>query len=160
VTELAHVTGLPLFDNVAYEAHVEAFKHVHAGIEERLWALGAIVDSLERNYGRQAIPEFAGDVGYSPRRVWELGQTYRAWKERDRAQNLSFRHHTIAARQDDPDWAIEIALTTPTPHGGPLSTREFEEELQQRKEEAYVVEGAEVVTRRECPRCNGEGWID
>lgn len=139
--------GLPSFDAQTYPEHVEAWREVADQLEERLWALGAIAASLTKRYGEKVIPEFASDVNYSARRIWELAATYKAFENRDRAQDLSFKHHTIAARDEDPDKAIEVAIEGDGQR--PYSTREFEEARGHRD----TPKNTETVTRIVCPDC-------
>ena len=138
---------LPTFESSDWQAHVEAWTQVAEQVEERLWMLGAIAESLARHYGDRAIPEFAKDVNYSARRVWELAATYKHWKNRDRAQDLTHKHHTVAARHEDPEEAIEIALAGEPGKPGPLSANKLERVL---KGEPKNVE---VVTEFLCPEC-------
>lgn len=149
--------GLPVFGGESWESHVEAWKASSENLEERLWTLGAIAASLTNRYGDKAIPEFASEVMYSPRRVWELAATYKAWEMRDRAHDLSLKHHTIAARSEDPDAAIEKAIegdgSLPRK---PLSTRQLAElvKAEDEPEAAHKVEATMA-----CPACGGSGEV-
>ena len=89
-------------------------------------------------------------MGYSARRIWELSATYQAWQNRDRAQDLSFKHHTIAARDESPEEAIEVAIRGDGTR--PYSTRELEAALGH-KDEPKNVETVELVV---CPHCGAE----
>ncbi len=145
-------TGLPTFESRDWDSHVAAWREVHDQLEERLWALGAIAASLTRSYGDKAIPAFASEVNYSARRVWELAATYKAWENRDRAHDLSFKHHTIAARAEDPDEAIEMALTSEKP----MSAEDLRVAIKGQQEPRAV---EVVATTRPCEACGGTGEV-
>ena len=140
---------LPAFET--WDDHVNEWITVSKSLEDHLWYLGSIAASITRKYGDKAIPEFAVAVNYSPRRIWELAATYKAWEYRDRAHDLSFKHHTIAARSEDPDGVIEQALSAERP----MSTRELERVVHEEGEPPDVVR-VEAVT---CPRCGGRGEV-
>lgn len=144
--------ALPTFEAEDFESHVYAFRQVSEEIEERLWMLAAIAASVSSKYGERSIPDFAQKVGKSPRRIYELAYTYRAWYQRDRAQDLSFKHHTVAARRDpeNPERPIERAIQEN------LSANKLEETLIAEEEPQNV----EVVhDTRVCPTCNGSGEV-
>jgi hypothetical protein len=144
--------GLPAFSGGSFEQHVEAFERIRDEAEDKLWTLGAIAESLTRSYGDKAIPDFAAAVNYSASRIYELAATYKAWSGRDRAEDLSFTHHAIAARSEDPEGAIVRALGDSELT---RSTRKFAAVVKAEDEPEGVVE---VETRR-CPTCEGEGRI-
>ncbi len=146
-------SDLPYFSGSSWDEHVNEWRTVSESLEDHLWYLGSIAASLTRKYGDRSIPEFAHAVNYSARRVWEMAATYKAWEQRDRAHDLSFKHHTIAARAEDPDAAIDKALTH---EPGPMSTRELEQALRKEEEPANV-EHAET---RICPACGSEVPVD
>ncbi len=146
--------GLPVFAGESWHEHVEAWRRNADDLEERLWTLGAIASSLTNRYGDRAIPEFASEVAYSPRRIWELAATYKAWEQRDRAHDLSFKHHTIAARSEDPDRAMEKA--TFGDGRRPLSTRELAEVVKAEDEPGRVEEAGAT---RTCEACGGTGEV-
>ncbi len=58
--------SLPVFVGKSWADHVKAWKAVTKEIEDRQWQLGAIADSLTRNYGESSIERFAGDVQCKP----------------------------------------------------------------------------------------------
>ncbi|MCL6437233.1 MAG: hypothetical protein K6T51_01370 [Rubrobacteraceae bacterium] len=140
--------ALPVFRGESWEEHVSAWLEVEESMQNHLWALAAIAASVTTRYGEKAIPKFASEVGYSTRRIYELASTYRAWQYRERSQGLSFQHHAVAARAEDPEAAIERAEVEG------LSTRELAAEVRREKEE-----GAEVVEMMPCPTCGGTGEV-
>lgn len=143
-------TNLPVFTGESWDDHVNEWITASKKLEDHLWYLGSIASSITVRYGDRAIPEFAQCVDYSPRRIWELAATYKAWEKCDRAHDLSFKHHTIAAREENPEEAIEIALASPKR----MSSREFESALKGREQQ-----GAELVETVDCPACQGSGRV-
>lgn len=148
---LARPNNLPTFRGSSWDEHVNEWRMAAESLEDHLWYLGSIAASLTRKYGDRAIPEFAQAVNYSARRVWEMAATYKAWENRDRAQDLSFKHHTIAARSEDPERVIETALSAPKP----MSTRELERVVKDEGEP----ENVERAETKPCPTCNGDGRV-
>jgi phage N-6-adenine-methyltransferase len=116
----------PVFRGVSYEEHVSTWLEVDSSMQGHLWMLAAIAASLVKKYGEDVTGKFASDVGSSRRRVQEYAQTYQTWKKRDRSRfsSLSFKHHTIGARAEDPEAALEVAVEEE------LSARELEEFIQ------------------------------
>lgn len=145
--------GLPAFSGGSFEDHVLAFERVRDEAEEKLWTLGAIAESLTRSYGDRAIPEFASAVNYSASRIYELAATYKAWSGLDRAEDLSFTHHAIAARSEDPESAISRALGDSELT---RSTRKFAAAVKAEDEPEGV---EEVKVTRVCEACGGSGEI-
>lgn len=97
------------FAGTSWEEHVEAWREIQESVTEHFWALGAIGDSLARNYGDGDIKRFAQEVGLSQKRIYKLVSTYRGWRGKQRSQMLSFTHHEEALRAPDPVEAIEKA---------------------------------------------------
>lgn len=112
--------NLPIFEQESYEEHTSAWITVDQSIEGHRWALGAVAASLTKRYGDDIVGKFASDVQSSKARIWSYAQTYRAFKNSTRVEFLSFRHHTIASRTDDPAQTIELASEYE------LSTRELD----------------------------------
>lgn len=113
--------GLPVFHGESYEEHVSTWLEVDSSVQGHYWMLGAVAASLIKRYGEDVTGKFASDVGASRDRIWRYARTYRAWENLQRSNLLSFQHHTIAARSDDPQRALEVA------EDEQLSTRELEE---------------------------------
>jgi hypothetical protein len=113
----------PVFRGVSYEEHVSTWLEVDSSMQGHLWMLAAIDASLVKRYGEDVTGKFASDVGASRRRVQEYAMTYEEWQKRERSRfsSLSFHHHTIAARAEDPEAALEAAEEEG------FSTRELEE---------------------------------
>lgn len=121
MNELALTTEeLPTFKGTEYEDHVNTWLDVDRSVQGHYWMLGAIAASLVKEYGEDAIGKFAGDVGASKQRIWRYARTYRDWENFQRSNILSFHHHSVAGRSDDPQRAIEVA------EDEQLSTRELE----------------------------------
>jgi hypothetical protein len=140
--------SLPVFRGEGWESHVSSALVVREGLEEHLWALAAICASVDRKFGQKSIPRFASEIGYSARRVWELAATYTAWESRERSRNpaLSFQHHAIAARAEEPERAIEEA------EDEGLSTRQLAARVKKDEEEGRT---KTVV----CSACGGRGRV-
>ncbi len=71
-------------------------------------------------YGEGTAATFAADVGVSSRTVRDYARAYRAFETGTRVPILSYTHHRIAARSEDPQRAIEEAADKL------LSTRQME----------------------------------
>lgn len=69
-------TALPVFVGHTWDEHINAWKSVTKEIEDRQWALGAIADSLTRNYGESSIERFAGEVRCKPSTVQKCKHIY------------------------------------------------------------------------------------
>lgn len=134
---------LPVFAGESWEDHVSAWAQVEGEMQDRLWMLAAVAASLTTVYGDQSVGAFASEVGCSARRVYDYAATHKAWQSRRRSQILSFGHHTIAARAEEPEVAIERAEIEG------LSTREL----------ARDVSGKEPEPMERCPTCDGRGRV-
>ncbi len=71
-------------------------------------------------YGEGTSATFAADVGVSARTVRDYARTYRVFETGTRVPILSYTHHRVAARSEDPQRAIEEAADKL------LSTRQME----------------------------------
>ncbi len=110
---------LPYFRGQSYEEHVSTWVEVDRSVQGHYWMLGAIAASLVKKHGEDVMGKFGSDVGSSRRRIQEYAQTYANWEKRERSRILSFHHHTLASRADEPERVIEIA------EDEQLSTREL-----------------------------------
>ena len=115
---------LPAFRGESYEEHVSTWLTVDESVQGHFWMLGAIAASLDKKYGEDIMGKFASDVRSSRTRIREYAATYKAWENNDRSAFLSFKHHTIAARSEDPPKVLAIAEEQE------FSTRELEEFVQ------------------------------
>lgn len=93
------------------EAHVIAFRKVDGTAEDCQWAMAAVAASFTRSYGKGEVKDFAEAIKRSPSRVWHIARTYRTFSVGNcsREQNLSFKHHEIAASHVRPQEALEVA---------------------------------------------------
>lgn len=122
MSELALVQDeLPVFRGQSYEEHVSTWLEVDRSVQGHYWMLGAVAASMVKRYGDDVAGKFASDVGASRDRIWRYARTYRAWENLQRSNFLSFQHHTIAAKSDNPQKALEVAESEG------LSTRELED---------------------------------
>jgi hypothetical protein len=135
--------GFPTFKGQDWSEHVETARALIESLEGHRWALAAVCASVDVKYGEESFAQFASEIAWSTRSVYAYAQTYRAFESRNRSQILSFHHHTIAARAEDPEEAIEMAEVEE------LSTRELERRLQ----------GREAEEMEKCPTCDGRGRV-
>lgn len=111
---------LPVFNGVEYDAHVQAWINVSEEVEDRRWRLAAIAASLVTRYGENTAGTFGADVGVSGRAIQYYARTHRVFEKRRRLRILTFTHHQVAARSEDPQKAIDEAADKL------LSTRQME----------------------------------
>lgn len=97
------------FCGKTFEEHVFCWQEVDGQVQKDKWKLGAVAASLDVKYKDETVKRFAYETRRSARRVREYGQTWRAFENGERSPILSFHHHTVAARHDDPVVAIHIA---------------------------------------------------
>lgn len=93
-------------------AYVVAFRKVDGQADGCLWTMASIAASFTTTYGKREVEAFAIEVKRSPSRVWHLARTYRTFTVSEncsREQNLSFKHHEIAAAHPNPMQALEVA---------------------------------------------------
>ncbi len=167
---LANTDETPVFKGVEFDEHVESWRQVNDSLEGHLWMLGAIASSFTTNYGSDDVGRFAYEVACSKRYVWQLSKTYEAYNDENctRVQNLSFKHHTVAARSAEPQKALEQA------HDNGWSTRELEDVVKAEKPKGSAKykknrkaekpqEGDDVEETTEtmvlCPCCEGHGVV-
>lgn len=147
--------GLPEFKSTDWDEHVEVWRGLDDHINEQRWRMAAVAASLTACWGERGkvLSRFAHEAGTSARRVYEYAATYRAFEVRERSQILSFHHHTLAARDEEPETVIDQAEIEE------LSTRDTAERVRERRQ---IAEGRpEPVTQpmRTCPTCDGDGEI-
>lgn len=108
------------FHGQTFEEHVECWQLVDGQVQKDKWKLSSVAASLNTKYNDKTIARFAHETRRSARRIREYAQTYRAFENGERSPILSFHHHTVAARAEDPVVAIHKA------EDGEWSTRELE----------------------------------
>lgn len=159
MNELAEIampdSGLPAFTSGDWGDHVETWRSLQEVEEDAKWKQAAIAASLTARWGdrTQMFAQFASEVGCSARRVYEYAATYRAFKARERSRILSFHHHTIAARDPDPEHAIDEAEIEE------LSTREMAPKVSERIR-ASRGDGDSEPGMKTCPTCDGKGKVE
>lgn len=100
--------------------------------EESRWARAAVVTVLIEGMGMKPR-EAAAELGCSVALVRELHRTFCAFPDpSSRAQDLSFRHHQIAARTGDPEGWIQKALECG------WSTRQLEQAVREQNDPVDV----------------------
>lgn len=92
-----------------FEEHVECWQLIDGQVQKDKWKLSAVAASLDTKYKDKTIDRFAYETRRSARRIREYAQTYRAFENGGRTPILSFYHHTVAARADNPIAAIQMA---------------------------------------------------
>lgn len=100
---------LPVFQGESYEEHVSGWLAVDTSLQGHYWMLGAIAGSLDKRYGDDITGKFASDVRSSRSRIYQYAQTYKTWENYNRLESLSFHHHTMAARSEDPRLTLKVA---------------------------------------------------
>ncbi len=98
-----------VFTGGSWEEHVEAWREIQGSVTEHFFALGAIGDSLARNYGDSDIERFGRELGISRNRIYVLVRVYRGWKGKQKSPMLSFTHHEVALDAPDPVEALARA---------------------------------------------------
>lgn len=152
LARLPEGVDLPVFRAESWEEHVETWRALEEVAEDAKWKQAAIAASLTARWGEkgEVLSRFASEVGCSARRVYEYAATWKAFASARRSEVLSFHHHTLAARAEDPQRAIEKAEVEG------LSTRELAEEIRREEEPGEV----EVVQKMMvCPTCGGSGEV-
>lgn len=156
--------ALPTFDSSSFDEHVEVWRTVDESMQNHLWMLAAIAASLVKRYGEDSAGRFASEIGRSTRTVRRFAHTYHEWEKRSALTVLSFQHHTIAARDPEPEEVIAMA------HDNEWSTRELEVAVKERRsktkgakkyqdeeEETDVEENKEAMVL--CPCCEGHSFV-
>lgn len=144
--------GVPVFESADWNEHVETYKALDTRIQADKWRQAAVCASLTGNWGErgEVLARFASEVFASARTIYDYAATWKAFANRERSEILSFTHHSIAARAEDPEAAIERAEIEE------LSTRELAQIVHAERE----VENVEIArSMRVCPTCNGAGEI-
>lgn len=150
----ANTDELPVFQGSSFDEHVESWRSVDGSMQGHLWMLAAIAASLVKKYGEDSTGQFASRVGCSASRVRDYAITYRRWENAERSAILSFSHHQIAGRADDPQKVIEQAEVN---EWSVADVRDVvkERKSETAKEESHVEREVMVI----CPQCNGNGVV-
>lgn len=101
------------------------------------WGQALLCAAVETSYGEESIKAFAQDIGMGESTAYRLRRTWLAFPNPDeRFPDLSFGHHAIAARTNDPHYWIEDASL----HN--LSVRALERKVRdaERKTKAELIE--------------------
>lgn len=102
-------SGLPLFEGTSWEDHVSSWFEISEAVESAQWMRGAIVSSLDTNYGKGAVEKFAGEIMMAARTLWLYRQVHSFYQNCNRLQNLSWKHHLVAMYAPNPDVALRMA---------------------------------------------------
>ena len=69
------------------------------------WAIGDLANRVAREYGKNSIGKFAYGIGLEKKTVWEYMRVARKYEKSMRIDILSFRHHQVALRSEEPkEW--------------------------------------------------------
>lgn len=93
-----------------WSQYVDAFLKAEGVEQESLWTRADIVLEVNTRYGEGSVENLADDVDVSARRLWEMRRTAATFQKCERSQYLSFHHHTLATRTDDPHEWIAAAF--------------------------------------------------
>ena len=94
-----------------WEAFCEQGRRVYDVIQKAQWHLGAMVASIEKDYGGYSIEDFAREVGisksyaYDLRKVWG---TFSTQVENYDSQVITWSHYREAEKLKDVDAALDI----------------------------------------------------
>jgi hypothetical protein len=127
--------GLPVFHGESWEEHVSAWIQVEEKITDLKWFRGAIVESLDRRYGRQGVKKFAAEVGCKARKLYMYAQTYREYRDE--------YHRAIEAKGEDAESATISTLSWSHHYNAAVKVKDPErrrEILKQAEEENWSVE--------------------
>ena len=100
---------LPVFTQSDWPSHAQAWQDAERDATEARWKQAAVAFSLVTHYGEGSVEKFAGEIGISPRRVWEYRAAYALVQNCGRSHNLDFTHYVIATSSPDPAGYIERA---------------------------------------------------
>ena len=94
-------------EELSYEALIGGFIDARVGSDTAIWRQAAIAYILKEKLC-VATKTISGDVGFSPRYITNLAKAFGAFpEESDRALDLSFSHHLVAATTDNPKYWID-----------------------------------------------------
>lgn len=127
----------------SYEQDLALFQGLLERQEETLWEQSQAAALMEAKYGRETARMIASDTGLSASYVRMLTATYKAFPTPEiRAADLSFSHHRIAARTEDPQKWIELAVS------GDMSCEDLRREINQAKDKMNEFAKAEKAEER------------
>lgn len=101
--------ALPAFTGSSYEDHISAWIQVRQEIQDRQWRLGAVAASVATRYGEASLKKFAFDTGENVKTLYEYRRVYTAFKNSNRLENLSWKHHQLALQAENPTAFLERA---------------------------------------------------
>jgi hypothetical protein len=73
------------------------------------FAIGDLANRVGREYGEDSIGKFAYAIGLEKKTVWEYMRVARQFEKSNRIDYLSFRHHQIALRTNNPQATLKEA---------------------------------------------------
>lgn len=94
-----------------WEQDVSVFIQLMEQGEEAIWAQSKWAFHLTGKYGRKTASMLSKEVGVSKAYIRQMVAVAKAFPEpEDRAADLSFTHHKLAALTDDPEKWINLAV--------------------------------------------------
>jgi hypothetical protein len=73
------------------------------------FAIGDLANRVSREYGETSIGKFAYAIGLEKKTIWEYMRVARQFEKSARIEYLSFKHHQIALRTDNPQAVLKEA---------------------------------------------------
>lgn len=114
-------SGAVVFAGETFDDHVQAWGDCQLEVDSGLWGQARIAGSLETKYGEGGVKEFAKEVGKGKTWIYDMAGAFRAFGQNSgQLEYLSFTHHVEAAKDDNPQEALEKA------HDGGWSTKQLQ----------------------------------
>ena len=102
---------LPPTPSGDYQQDLAVFVSLEESVRDTTWAQAEWAYVMTGHYGRSTAQMIAGDTGHSKAYIRMLVATAKAFPDvSDRAQDLSFSHHRVAAATQDPATWIDEAV--------------------------------------------------
>lgn len=128
---------------MTYEEDLQIFTNLLQGEADHLWAQAMHLRGMVSRWGRGTAKAVAGDSGLSEGYIRQLIGTANAFPEpAERAADLSFSHHRIAAFTDDPPRWLEQAVANA------WSVEDLRAAIREEKDPVAAAEGARTAAKR------------
>lgn len=97
-------------ENVTWEELVSSGVSAREAKDNSQWLLGDLALQVEKNYGKDSIGKFGGDIGVNKNTLQRYRTVSKIWKPSERIDILSHRHHMVlASREDRLEWIERAA---------------------------------------------------
>ena len=128
---------------MTYEEDLQLFVNLLQGEVDHLWAQATHLRGMVSRWGRGTAKAVAGDSGLSEGYIRQLIGTANAFPEpAERAADLSFSHHRIAAFTDDPPYWRDQAVANG------WSVEDLRAAIRAAKDPVAATEGARTAAQR------------